>query len=116
MSDDDDVRLCRLAHAVLQFGGDAATGSLIVTDAMEMHAIADRYGLERAVVMAVAAGADLVCIGHAASDEMVGRLQAALVNAVDDGELAEERLAEAAGRVAEFAAWKGTDAYQPGSF
>jgi len=145
MSDGRDVRLCRLARAVLQLGfegtrapewvlrrlaegGDvtrieAATDSttdllreklgfsgLLVADAMEMRAVADRYGLERAVVMAVAAGADLVCIGHAASDELVGRLQATLVNAVEDGELAEERLTEAAGRVAEFAAWKGTDA------
>jgi len=41
------------------------------------------------------------------------RLQATLVNAVDDGELAEERLAEAAGRVAEFAVSKGTDACRP---
>ena len=77
---------------------------LIVTDAMEMRAVADRYGLERAVVMAVAAGADLVCIGHTANDELVGRLQATLVNAVDDGELAEKRLVEAARKVAEFAA------------
>ena len=82
---------------------------LIVTDAMEMRAVADRYGLERAAVLAIAAGADLVCIGHTANDELVGRLQATLVNAVDDGELAEERLVEAAARVAEFAAWKSPD-------
>ena len=82
---------------------------LIVIDAIEMRAIADRYGLERAVVMAVAAGADVVCVGHAASDELVARLQATLVNAVDDGELAEERLVDAAGRVAAYSACKGTD-------
>jgi hypothetical protein len=81
---------------------------LIVIDAIEMRAVADRYGLERAVVMAVAAGADVVCVGHAASDELVARLQATLVNAVDDGELAEERLVDAAGRVAAYLACKGT--------
>jgi len=77
---------------------------LITTDALEMRAVADLYGLERAVVLAVGAGADLVCTGQAGNDELVGRLRSALVDAVERGELAQERLAEAAGRVARFAA------------
>ncbi|MGW0607597.1 glycoside hydrolase family 3 protein [Streptomyces sp. NPDC002644] len=79
---------------------------LIVTDGMEMRAIADTYGIERGSVLAVAAGADAICVGGGlADDETVQRLRDALVGAVRSGELAEERLADAARRVRELAAW-----------
>lgn len=89
----------RLLHEELGFNG------LIVTDAMEMRAVSDRYGLDRAVVMSVAAGADLVCIGHTGSAELYARLEAALVTAVTSGELAETRLADAARKVRGFVSW-----------
>lgn len=92
-------RVTRLLREDLRFSG------LIVTDAMEMRAVADRYGLHRAAVLAVAAGADLVCIGHAGGEETVERLRAALVEAVVTGELAESRLAAAAQSVQRFADW-----------
>jgi beta-N-acetylhexosaminidase len=85
--------------------GELGFRGLVVTDAMEMRAVTDRYGLERAVVMAVAAGVDLVCIGNAGGDETVARLQAALVDAVAAGELPEARLAEAADNVGRFVEW-----------
>lgn len=72
---------------------------------MEMRAVSDRYGLERAIVLSVAAGADLVCIGHTGGDELYGRIEAALVDAVTGGELPEDRLAAAARQVRAFAAW-----------
>ncbi|WP_166021259.1 glycoside hydrolase family 3 protein [Streptomyces chilikensis] len=79
---------------------------LIVTDGMEMRAIAGTYGIERGSVLAVAAGADAICVGGGlADDETVRRLRDALVDAVRSGELPEERLAEAARRVRELAAW-----------
>lgn len=81
---------------------------LIVSDAMEMRAIADRHGLERAVVMALAAGVDLVCIGHSADDEIVGRLRNAVTSAVAEGELGEGRLHDAAESVRRFAQWSST--------
>ncbi|HEY3871100.1 MAG TPA: glycoside hydrolase family 3 N-terminal domain-containing protein [Actinocrinis sp.] len=90
-------------HGLLR--GELGFRGLIATDAMEMRAVADRYGLERAVVLAVAAGADLVCIGNAGGDELVARLRRALVEAVKAGELAEDRLAEAADGVGRFVAW-----------
>jgi beta-N-acetylhexosaminidase len=77
---------------------------LIATDALEMAAVARRYGVEGAAVRAVAAGADLLCLGHDGSDGQVARLQAALVRAVRTGELAEERLFAASRRVLMFAA------------
>ena len=79
---------------------------LIVTDGMEMQAVAAAYGIERGSVLAVAAGADAICVGGGlADDETVRRLRDALVTAVRTGELPEERLAEAAHRVRNLATW-----------
>ncbi|WP_328861699.1 glycoside hydrolase family 3 protein [Streptomyces sp. NBC_00306] len=79
---------------------------LIVTDGMEMNAIASTYGIERGSVLAIAAGADAICVGGGLADEgTVLRLRDALVTAVRDGELPEERLADAAARVRALADW-----------
>ncbi|MER7759373.1 glycoside hydrolase family 3 protein [Streptomyces sp. NPDC097619] len=79
---------------------------LIVTDGMEMHAIAGTYGIERGSVLAIAAGADAICVGGGLADEeTVLRLRDALVNAVREGSLPEERLADAAARVRSLADW-----------
>jgi beta-N-acetylhexosaminidase len=84
---------------------------LIVTDGIEMASIQERYGLTGAVVRAIAAGADAVCVGGETADELTAtRLRDALVAAVHDGTLPEERLAEAAGRVAALAAWSAANA------
>ena len=84
---------------------------LIVTDGMEMQAIAATYGIERGSVLAIAAGADAICVGGGlADDETVRRLRDALVGAVRSGELPEERLAEAAERVRELARWTASAA------
>ncbi len=61
---------------------------LIVTDAVEMDAIAGAYGIERGSVLALAAGADAICVGGGLADEeTVLRLRDALVAAVRSGEL-----------------------------
>jgi beta-N-acetylhexosaminidase len=79
---------------------------LIVTDGMEMQAISATYGIERGSVLAIAAGADAICVGGGlADDATVLRLRDALVTAVRSGELAEERLADAAARVRALATW-----------
>lgn len=84
---------------------------LIVTDGMEMQAVAATYGIERGSVLAIAAGADAICVGGGlADDATVRRLRDALVTAVRTGELAEERLADAARRVRELARWTTTAA------
>ncbi|MFI1799204.1 glycoside hydrolase family 3 protein [Streptomyces sp. NPDC020379] len=80
--------------------GGLGFDGLIVTDGMEMRAIAATYGIERGSVMAVAAGADAICVGGGLADEeTVLRLRDALVGAVRSGALPEERLADAAARV-----------------
>ncbi|MFF1839331.1 glycoside hydrolase family 3 protein [Streptomyces sp. NPDC058231] len=79
---------------------------LIVTDGMEMQAISSTYGIERGSVLAIAAGADAICVGGGLDDEdTVLRLRDALVAAVRTGELPEERLADAAARVRALASW-----------
>ncbi|MEV7519666.1 glycoside hydrolase family 3 protein [Streptomyces sp. NPDC091371] len=93
---------------------------LIVTDGMEMNAIAGTYGIERGSVLAIAAGADAICVGGGLADEgTVLRLRDALVAAVREGTLPEERLADAAARVRALAEWTRRaavpDARQEGS-
>ncbi len=79
---------------------------LIVTDGIEMRAISATYGIERGTALALAAGADAICVGGGLADEdTVLRLRDALVSAVRSGELPEERLADAAARVRALGAW-----------
>ncbi|MGI5348936.1 glycoside hydrolase family 3 protein [Streptomyces sp. CA-250714] len=97
--------LTGLLRAPRSEGGLGHQG-LIVTDGMEMRAISATYGLERGSVLALAAGADAICVGGGLSGEdTVLRLRDALVRAVREGVLTEERLADAAARVRGLAAW-----------
>ena len=81
---------------------------MVVTDGIEMGAVSGRYGIAGATVMAVVGGVDAVCVGgENAQAEILDTLAGALTQAVRDGSLPAERLAEAAGRVREFAAWSG---------
>ncbi|MFD3824304.1 glycoside hydrolase family 3 protein [Streptomyces sp. NPDC058625] len=86
--------------------GELGYQGLIVTDGMEMRAVSGTYGLEHGVVLAIAAGADAICVGGGLCDEdTVQGLTDALVAAVRSGELPEERLADAAARVRALADW-----------
>ncbi|MCF3963211.1 glycoside hydrolase family 3 protein [Streptomyces fuscigenes] len=79
---------------------------LIITDGMDMDAIAATYGTEHGTALAIAAGADAICVGGGPFDEgTVLRLRDAIVAAVREGELPEERLADAAARVRALADW-----------
>jgi len=71
-----------------------------ITDALEMKAISATVGVEQGAVLALAAGADALCLGHDLGAGSVERIVAAVVGAVRDGALSEERVAEAASRVA----------------
>lgn len=97
--------LTGLLRAPVAEGGLGFEG-LIVTDGMEMRAISATYGIERGSVLAIAAGADAICVGGGLADEAtVLRLRDALVRAVRDGELSKKRLADAAARVRALARW-----------
>jgi beta-N-acetylhexosaminidase len=75
----------------------------VVTDALDMEGIGGGDRIPRTVVDALAAGADLCCLGSRATDPLVTACVEAVVTAVERGDLAEARLVEAAGRVAHLA-------------
>ena len=86
--------------------GELGFAGLIVTDGIEMQAVRRAYGFAGATVRALAAGADAICVGGDHADEPTAiRLRDAIVAAVRDGELAEERLRDAAARVRRLGAW-----------
>ena len=85
--------------------GELGFTGAIITDALEMGAVSGEFGnhdgLGGAAVRALAAGADALCIGGAAFDaDVLDRITATIVAAVESGELPEERLAEASRRTA----------------
>ena len=73
---------------------------VIVSDALEMRAVRDRFGVPGAAVLAVAAGTDLLCLGRDSDEEEYLAVRSALVDAVRDGTIAGTRLEDAADRVA----------------
>ncbi len=80
-------------------------GGMAMTDALEMRAISATIGVEEAAVRALVAGADALCLGADLGADEVARSCSAIVEAVRSGRLGEERLREAARRVAETAEW-----------
>jgi beta-N-acetylhexosaminidase len=71
----------------------------VVTDALDMAGIGGPAEIPANVVRAVAAGADLCCLGPDNTDELVDACMAALVESVASGALPEARLRDAAARV-----------------
>lgn len=78
----------------------------VITDALEMKGAAlAAGGVGPAAVRALAAGADLLCIGAKVDAELVEHVVEEIVAALDDGRLDRARVEEAAGRTAELARW-----------
>ncbi|SCG38185.1 glycoside hydrolase family 3 protein [Micromonospora inositola] len=78
----------------------------VITDALEMKGAAlAAGGVGLAAVRALAAGADLLCIGAKVDAELVEQVAAEIVEALADGRLDRGRVEEAAGRAADLAAW-----------
>jgi beta-N-acetylhexosaminidase len=80
--------------------GELGFTGVIVSDALEMQATRDTFGVPRAAVLAVAAGTDLLCLGRDSDEQEYLAVRAALVAAVRDGTITGTRLEEAADRVA----------------
>lgn len=116
------ARVIMTAHLVVREWGDVpatlnadALGRLralgfegvIMSDALDMGAVKDRYGTPGAAVRALAAGCDLLCISNPANPGSSGDDEAdflavrdGIVAAVLDGSLSRVRLEDAAVRVA----------------
>jgi beta-N-acetylhexosaminidase len=80
--------------------GELGFTGVIVSDALEMRATRDRFGVPGAAVLAVAAGTDLLCLGREGEEDEYLAVREALVAAVRDGTIAGARLEDAADRVA----------------
>lgn len=93
--------------------GELGFDGVLVSDALEMRAIADRYGEAAGARLALAAGADQVVV--AVPDlEVTLACRDAVLDALLAGDLAEERVAEAAERVRRLALRYAVP-YRPGA-
>jgi beta-N-acetylhexosaminidase len=75
----------------------------VVTDALEMRAVADTIGMVEGFVQALAAGADAIETGALDYPELVEAIPRAVAAALADGRLTLERLQDASHRTAELA-------------
>lgn len=80
--------------------GELGFTGVVISDALEMKATSDAYGIPGAAVLALAAGVDLLCFGRDTDESVYLSIRAAIMSAVTEGMLPAERLEEAADRVA----------------
>jgi len=78
---------------------------VVVTDAVDMGAIADTVGIGEGAVQALIAGADMVCIGPSKGEDVTQEVRSAIVDAVRSGRLTEARLADAGARIGRLVDW-----------
>jgi beta-N-acetylhexosaminidase len=72
----------------------------VVTDALDMAGVGGERALPRTAPAALAAGADLLCLGSGQDEDAVEAALGGIAAALASGELGEERLADAAARAA----------------
>jgi beta-N-acetylhexosaminidase len=85
--------------------GEMGFTGVVITDALEMRAVSKPHGVPEAAVRALAAGADLLCLGRDQDEEMYLAVRAAIALAVTEGRLPSARLEEAGTRVAGLRSW-----------
>lgn len=90
--------------------GDVLRGQLgfegvVVTDALDMVGASGACGIPTAAVAAIAAGADLLCLGANNAPDEIDAIVAALADAVAASTLAHGRLADAGERCRVLAGW-----------
>jgi beta-N-acetylhexosaminidase len=94
--------------------GEYSFRGVIITDALEMRgAAAAAGGIAPAAVRALAAGADLLCVGARVDRALVETVVAEIVAAVGDGLLPLARLEDAYARTAGMATWAATPGTPP---
>lgn len=79
---------------------DMGFGGVIITDALDMAGASAETGVPEAAVRALVAGADLLCMGSKTGPALFEQTLNAIADAVDEGRLPLERLADAAARTA----------------
>lgn len=97
----DAERPASMSSAVLALlRKDLGYDGIIVTDDLEMKAIADHFPIEEVVEQGLLAGVDLFLVCHTAS--LAHRAIDAIVRSVQSGRVSEESLQAALGRVSRF--------------
>ena len=77
--------------------GEMGFNGVVVTDCLEMKAIADNYGIGEAAVLAVEAGVDILLACHTLSAQR--EIRNAVINAVKTGRVPESRIDESLERI-----------------
>ncbi len=112
----DSVMLGHLFHSALDSAYPASLSSTVIekmlrtdlnfqgvaiTDDIQMKAITDKYGLEESVCLALAAGIDMIIVGNNLEydSEFLQRVIPAVIRAVDENRITEDRIKEAWQRV-----------------
>lgn len=72
---------------------------VIVSDALDMQGASGEIGIAEAAVRALIAGCDLLCLGTSTGPALLFEIEAAVIRAVGEGRLPEDRLSDAAARV-----------------
>ncbi|MDP3696314.1 MAG: glycoside hydrolase family 3 N-terminal domain-containing protein [Desulfocapsaceae bacterium] len=87
--------IANLLRQELQFSG------MVISDDLQMKAITDRYGLEEAACLALAAGVDLLIIGNNLdyNPDILARIIPAILQAIRSGKLQEKMIHEAYARI-----------------
>ncbi len=85
--------------------GELGFTGVILSDALEMRAVSEPYGIPEAAVLAVIAGTDLLCLGRDIDQPTFLAVRTAIIEAVRSGRLPAARLEDAAARVARLRAW-----------
>ena len=70
---------------------------IIITDCMEMKAIADGFGTSEGAIMSIKAGSDIVLVSHTL-DKQIAAIEA-VVKAVKEGRITEERINQSVLRI-----------------
>ncbi|GGL22133.1 glycoside hydrolase family 3 protein [Planomonospora parontospora] len=87
--------------------GELGYDGVVISDALDMKAITDAYGLAGGAVLSLAAGSDLLCLGPIPTEPDIQKIISEIVAATGDGRLPVARLEEAAERVARLRSWSG---------
>lgn len=95
----DTERPATLSPAVVNglLRSDMGFHGVVITDCMEMKAIADNWGTSEAAVMAVEAGVDIVAACHTL--EKQAAMRQALLDAVRSGRITEDRINQSVSRI-----------------
>ncbi len=101
---DADARPATLSRAIMTtlLRDEIGFEGVVISDDMQMGAIVEEYGLTEAAIAAINAGVDIVMLANQQGEYDLGRVyrvRDAILQAVADGAIPEERIRQSAGRI-----------------